>query len=780
MRLVVLLLILARSLASGEGSDSLPQGAVLRLGSAALSTSTFVHAVGFLPDGRTVASLGTGLQFWDVETGRARRDVPIMSYDGSFSPDGAFFLGAGPFKSELVDLEKGEVVGMLGPPGGLGGQSWAAMSNGAERVAIASEEGTVSVLEEGGKKELWSDTVRGGRLSAVALSADGASLAIAAGAEVSFWEAETGRRVRSWRVSEARTLAFSPDGRRLAVGRNYARTTVLDVGEDGKKLFLDDEPAARGPVAFSPDGARLATGGKDGVVQVWDVTTGELVARCERHDAPVFCVAFSPDGRTVASGSSDQTIRLWDAATGKERVPHEGHSGLVMGVAFTPDARRIVSCDFHTSVRVWDARDGREVRRIEGKRTLALSADGKVLACGGPGEAVQLVELSTGKRLDRLAINPYEWTGLLFSPDGRALVARHSNGRCQVWDTERARPLEWRPSARGVHGLAITPDGTRCLLATASGSLRCVRWGVERIEWAVTPSNSPQGVAVSPDGRLAATVSPIGDVELFAVGDGRAVGAIDAMSDPPTSWSSGDRHRIDFCPEDGYLVSFDKGGVVRLYELASQSLLVARQTETRQAFSSAMAPRGTHYAVGGMDGVVTVWDLLALEGTGASTSPDDLWRDTASTDPGVAYRAMCGLAALGPRGVETIRRGLGPAEAATTSVEDLIRDLDADDIAVREAAARSLGELGEEAREGLEDCLRELASPEARSRASGLLEDLDSGRIRDADALRASRAVWVLEGIGSPEARKLLKRLAKGATEARLTRQAAGALDRLK
>ena len=74
-------------------------------------------------------------------------------------------------------------------------------------------------------------------------------------------------------------------------------------------------------LAFSPDGRRLASGSIYGSVNLWDLDTGEEVATLPNHDGPVHGVAFSPDGETLATATAGwapaQAVRFWRAPRGR-------------------------------------------------------------------------------------------------------------------------------------------------------------------------------------------------------------------------------------------------------------------------------------------------------------------------------------------------------------------------------------------------------------------------------------------------------------------------------
>jgi WD40 repeat protein len=313
-------------------------------------------------------------------------------------------------------------------------------------------------------------------------------------------------------------------------------------------------------VAFSPDGKRLASGSEDRTVRVWDVESGAELFRLEGHRDGVNGVAFSPDGCRLASASRDKLVWVWDVQTGIELLHLEGHTGWVRSVAFSPDGQRLASASDDGSVRVWDAESGRELRHLEGVNGVAFSTDGCRLVGASGDSIVRVWDAQTGAELVRLE-GDGGWTGrAAFSPDGRRLAAAWSDNTVRVWDAVRGTEvLRLVGHGHKVQSVSFSPDGRRI----ASGSFdRTIRvWdshsGVElhcfhgHLRWV-------NCVTFSPDNRW------------IASGSGGAVPSDNTVR----IWEAGNSSRLrTLHPVEG----FPGGGMIRQVRFSSDGRHILAQ-----------------------------------------------------------------------------------------------------------------------------------------------------------------------------------------------------------
>ena len=193
-------------------------------------------------------------------------------------------------------------------------------------------------------------------------SPDGKLLA-AGSLDVHLWDAETFESKGKLKVDDGciNEIAFSGNSRWLAVATMEGDTRVFDMRDRSLARRIPQAQVGRPKfaansmhLAFSPDGKKLAIGyyfSED--IHVHEVATGKEVSRISGHTNMSVTFAFSPDGERLVSGAHDHTIRFWRVSDGKLLKTRKARAD-VMAVSFSPDGQKVVAGAADGRVWLWD------------------------------------------------------------------------------------------------------------------------------------------------------------------------------------------------------------------------------------------------------------------------------------------------------------------------------------------------------------------------------------------------------------------------------------------
>jgi WD40 repeat protein len=324
----------------------------------------------------------------------------------------------------------------------------------------------------------------------------------------------------------------------------------------GTAVFEGKTPIEQ--VLPSPDGAMLLVRLSDQSLHRVRLSDRQSLMLVPPGKQPL-SAAWSPRSDRLLSWAGDAAPRLWQA-DGTPLAALEGHTEAVRFAAFSPDGQALVTCSRDNTARLWDA-SGRLLAVLAGHMGNVYSA--------------------------------------VFSPSGKQLVTRSSDGTARVWSRDGGQFLGTVGTAHQyLYDTKPCPAEGRYVTAEADGSV--VGWEAEGK--LLGPVSRHDGAAREVLFTQKNEVLSRGADKSVRIGKVGAEGASRSLAHPAAV--SG----FALSPDESQLLTWADDHTVRLWDLASGTLLRQFPGHRGKILNAAFSPDQRYVLSSAKDGLAKLWD----------------------------------------------------------------------------------------------------------------------------------------------------------------------------
>ncbi len=458
--------------------------------------------------------------------------------------------------------------------------------------------------------------------------------------------------VQSWQPDKLQTIAFHPDGKRIAtVGLDF-QVHLYDVftGKEVQTIERPNKDEKIGSISYSPTGRYLVLGTsptKVGFTQIviQDTQTQHDVLRVEAISLPSFSpneqylvvpkdreirildtqkweeraafkvqtvdvVAFAPNSERFVTAGLD-SVKIWDVSVSPSATSYVMDNVFVRQLTFSPDSKKMYAQAYsppqisnYSITKGWDLTTKREVNSLlsSGSPTSrhSLSPDGEKLAYHDKLE-ILIKSTRTNAELLRIKTNGGECRDIFWSVEGRKLVAVIGI-TIGIWDAQTGQIIQaipTPPAMQEVFRKVVILRDQKTLLILGEAALYFYDLMTRQfIRTIPLQDGLASSMTLSADETKFAIGFLNGDVRLYDATNGEELLTLKGHSRFI--------NQLSFTSDNRRLATSSQDSTVRVWDLLTgQEILLFR--DTASGGGVAFSPDGEHLAVAYQRGVVKVF-----------------------------------------------------------------------------------------------------------------------------------------------------------------------------